>query len=394
MPGPLEGIKIVELGTMIAVPSATYLLASQGAEVIKIEDADHGDELRLYGSSKNGMSSWYISANGGKRSIGIDLQSQAGKEILWKVLEDADVMVQGFRPGVVERLGFASDIVRARFPKIVYCSSSGFGSDGPYASLPVYDPVIQALTGWADAQDTGEGPSLVRAVVCDKVAALSTSQAISAALVKQARSGEGQHIEMTMLESSLAFNWPDVMMHCTLLDEDATNYPNILKGYKLHRCLDGWITASAGNNKQWRNFCEAFGEERYADDPRFDSPIARSTHMADWYVVMGEMVAGYTVQEAFDRLREADVPAAPVLATENIKEDPQVKQAGIIREIDHPVAGKILQPRPSAEMFGDQLELLPAPVHGEHTREILNELGYAGEDVEELIADGNVAVAN
>ncbi len=392
MSGPLSGIRIIELATMIAVPGATHLLATQGAEVIKVEDPVRGDELRHYGSEKGGMSAWFINANSGKRSIALDLQHEDGKSVLWRLLETADVVMQGFRPGVIGRLGFDSETVRDRLPAIVYCSSSGFGPHGPYAQLPVYDPVIQALSGWAGAQRYDEGPRLVRGMVADKVAALTSAQAVTAALLQRSMTGRGLHVELSMLEANIAFNWSDVMMHASLLDADATHRPNLLSSYRLFPCRDGWVTVTAGTDAQWRAFSQALERPELAEDARFVTASARAGHVADWYEAMGEAVAAFRLQEVLDRLRTADVPVAPVLDPTEVAEDPQVLAAGLLREVDHPVAGRLRQPRPSAEIFGSSQDLIPAPTHGQHTAQVLAEIGNDEGAIGRLAADGVVKV--
>ena len=283
MSGPLSGIRIVEVGTMIAVPAATYQLATQGAEVIKVEDVTQGDELRYYGSHKGGMSAWFINANGGKRSIAVNLRAEQGKEILWRLLADADVMIQGFRPGALERLGFGSDAVRARHPNLVYCSSSGFGPEGPYADLPVYDPVIQALSGWAGAQTTDDGPSLIHAMVADKSAALTTAQALCAALVQRAATGTGLHVEMSMLEANIGFVWSDTMMHASLLDDDATHRPNLAQTYRLLRCRDGSIAVTAGTDTQWAAFGNALDRPDLVADANLATAAGRASNAWSCY---------------------------------------------------------------------------------------------------------------
>jgi len=373
---------------MIAVPAATHLLANQGAEVIKVEDVVHGDELRHYGSQKGGMSAWFINANTGKRSLAVDLQQADGKTILWQLLETADVVFQGFRPGALERLGFGHETVLKRLPNLVYCSSSGFGPSGPYADLPVYDPIIQALSGWAGSQQTERGPSLVRGMVADKVAALTSAQAITAALLQRARTGRGLHIELSMLEASLAFNWSDVMMHASLLDEDAEHRPNLLATYRLFQCQDGWVTLAAGTDAQWRGFAEALDREALATDARFETAAARAGNVIVWYEAMEEAVGAFSQADVLRRLRAADVPVAPILDPAEVANDPQVKAAGLVREIQHPVAGTLLQPRPSGEIFGATMDLTPAPTHGQHTTEILAELGYDPEATARLRTAG------
>jgi crotonobetainyl-CoA:carnitine CoA-transferase CaiB-like acyl-CoA transferase len=388
--GPLAGIKIIEIGQMIAVPAATYLLATQGAEVLKVEDTEHGDELRHYGSQKGGLSAWFINANTGKRSLGVDLRAAEGKTILWQLLETADAMIQGFRPGALERLGFGHTAVLKRFPSLVYCSSSGFGSAGPYANLPVYDPIIQALSGWAGAQQTGAGPSVVRGMVADKTAALTSAQALTAALLQRERTGVGTHLELSMLEANISFNWPDVMMDASLLDADADHRPNVLAAYRLFQCRDGWVTVTTGTDSQWQGFCEALDRNALAADPRFNTASGRGANVGAWYEAMEEAVGAFRQDDVLRLLHAADVPVAPVLDPGDIASDAQVKAAQLIREVQHPTAGRLLQPRPSGEVFGASLQLGAAPRHGEHTTEILTELGYDGPTIATLESSGTV----
>ncbi len=391
MAGPLEGIKIVELGQMIAVPAATHLLATQGATVIKVEGVDRGDDLRHYGSQKGGMSGWFANANAGKRSIGLDLASEAGAAVMWQLLEDADVFIQGFRPGAVARLGFGPDEVRARNPRLIYVSSSGFGASGPYVERPVYDPVIQALSGWAGAQRTAEGPSLVRSMVADKVAALTASQAISTALFSRERSGAGQHVELSMLESNLAFNWPDVMMHCTVLDDDATHFPNLLGVYRLAPTADGWVTVTAGTDSQWQSVTAALDRPELATDERFATGADRNANMPAWYEAFDEMCSVFPTDELLRRCHAADVPAVAVLAPDEVAADDQVIARNAVRETQHPVVGRMRSPRQGARFEGDgEGSPGPAPLWGQHTDEILAELGHDTDTVATMRAAGDV----
>ncbi len=391
---PLEGIRVLELGQMIAVPAATHLLATQGASVIKIEDADGGDPLRNYGSRKGGMSGWFANANAGKRSLAVDLRTGEGKQILWALLDGADVLVQGFRPGVIERLGFGFEEVHRRHPEVVYVSSSGFGADGPEADRPVYDPVIQALSGWAGAQRTDGGPMLIRGMVADKVAALTTAQAIAAALAGRARTGEGQHVELSMLEANIAFNWPDVMMHCSLLDEDATHLPNLLAAYQLFATADGWVSVTAGNDAQWQAVCDALDRPELGTDPRFATAADRGADFEAWYAAFGEMCRGFGSDELLARCRAADVPAVPVLDPAAVVDYPQVVARGAVRVVQHPIVGALRTPRQGAAFGaaadGDGFEPTPAPGYGEHTEEILAELGHDQEAIARLRSAGTV----
>lgn len=389
MGGPLAGVKIVELGQMIAVPAATFALAQQGASVVKIEDCQAGDPLRNYGSSKGGISGWFANANGGKQSIAVDLQSADGKSILWKLIADADVVIQGFRPGVMDRLGFGADEVLAKHPSIVYVSSCGYGLDGPYADRPVFDPVIQALSGWAGAQTTEAGPSLIRGMVADKVAALTSAQAISSALFARERTGVGQHLELSMLDANIAFNWPDVMMDHTVLDEDARHLPNLLGHYQLFETSDGWVSVTAGNDKQWQDVCGAHDRPDLAADERFLTAAGRGGNFQAWYGVFAGMLLAFTTDDVLRRCAASDVPAVAVLEPGEVVENEQVRAREAVREIDHPIIGRMRTTRPGVTFHrSGEGEVSPAPAYAQHTDVVLAALGYDRSAISDLRAAG------
>ena len=389
---PLAGIRVLEMGQMIAVPAAAQILASYGAEVIKIEDTAAGDGLRYYGSQKNGMSGWFANANWGKRAIALDIKTDGGKAVLWGLIESADVFVEGYRAGVMTRLGFGYEAARARNPKLVYCSSSGFGPTGPYADQPVYDPLIQSLTGWAGIQQQAGTPNLVRAMVADKVGAYTNAQAILAALVQRGMRGAGSHVQVNMLEANLAFVWSDVMMDCTLLDDDASHLPNVLRSYRLYGCSDGQVAIAPGNDKHWQSMCEALGPQYYEDE-RFHTFAGRGQYNKEWMDNVESMVSAHTVDEVVGRLRAADVPVAPVLDPHHVHEDPHILATGMLKQTDHPVAGRIRHPRPASSFFGVDEPLLASPSHGEHSKEILAELGFSEDQTNTFIDNGHVKAA-
>ncbi len=376
---------------MVAVPAATQQLASYGASVIKVEDTVTGDGMRFYGSNKNGMSGWFANTNAGKRSIALDLKSEQGKDILWRLLDDADVLIEGFRAGVMGRLGFGYQAVSARNPGIIYCASSGFGPEGPYAQRPVFDPLIQALSGWAGSQQVDGRPTLVRGIVADKVGAWNNAQAIMAALYRKSRTGEGANIQTNMLDANLAFVWPDAMMHCSLTDAEGVNHtPNIMQTYRLFQCRDGWITMAIGTDPQWQAACRALEREDLIEDPRLTTALDRNEHVEYWYEMQDAMTAPFTVAEATGRLIAADVPTAPVLLPDDVFDDAQVQATGLILESEHPVLGGLRGPRPRATVMDVELALSPAPSWGQHTEEILSELGFDEEALSTLASSAAI----
>ncbi len=385
---PLSGIKIVELGVMIAVPGASGTLAQLGASVIKVEDTNRGDELRNYGSSRNGMSAWFANANAGKRSISVDLATEEGQDILWQILDDADVFIQGFRAGVVGKFGFDYDAVAARCPRLIYCSSTGFGESGPYADQPAYDPIIQSLSGWAGFQMVDGAPTLHKAMVSDKTAASFNVQAILAALVQRGRTGEGCYIEASMLESNIMFNWPDVMMHCSLLEEDGNHMPNLFGGYRLYKCSDGYATIACGTDKQWQSYCEALEAQELASDERFLTATDRNANMGAFFDAIESVSMKFPVATVVDRCRKVGVPVAPVHQPEVVKDDEHVSARGFIEEREHPRVGRFLAAKPIVSMFKEDITLSAAPMRGEQSAEILSELGFEEDRINTLIEKG------
>ena len=358
---PLEGIRVIELGVMIAVPAATSNLVGFGASVIKVEDTSAGDELRKYGSTRNGMSAWFANANSGKRSISIDLNTPEGKEILWDLLAKADVFIQGFRTGVTEKLGFGYKEVSEKHPKIIYCSSTGFGETGPYRNLPAYDPVIQGLSGWAGIQLVDKDPTLHKTMVSDKTAAMYNTQAILAALVQRASTSKGCFIEASMLDSNIMFNWPDVMMQCSLLEEDSLNLPNVLESYRLYQCKDGFVTVSPGTDKQWSSFCDAFGATQEKMDKKLVTSKDRAKNIEYFFDTIARIVSKFDRSTIVEKLRDVGVPSGPVYLPEQVKDDPQVQARKTVRRYHHKIIGDFLGPKPLASMFGEAISLGDAP---------------------------------
>ena len=250
---PMEGIQILEFSTMITASFAAMMLAEQGASVIKVEPIELGDPMRYLGTSKGGISALFANCNRGKSSLRVDLKSEEGKQIIKDLVKETDVVLCNYRPGVMDGLGIGSDVLREINPRLIYAGISGFGTKGPDSDKPAYDPVIQAQAGFAAVQGQGkEGPEFVRNLTCDKVTAYTACQAVTAALFHRERTGDGQHIDLSMMDAGLYFLFPDGFMHRTLLDEEEVEHTPPLSEllYELTETSDGGLTVSAANQAQ------------------------------------------------------------------------------------------------------------------------------------------------
>lgn len=389
--GPLHGVKVVDLSVMISGPWAAMMLADQGAEVIKVESPGLGDVMRFLGSSKGGMTGIFIGNNRGKRSLVVDLKQAAGLDIVRRLIADADVLIQNFRPGAMERLGLGCDEMHALNPRLVYVSISGYGPDGPSSHRRVYDNVIQAASGLASVQvDATGNPTLFRTLLCDKVTSLTAAQAITAALFARERGhAEGQHVVLAMLDAAVAFMWPDSAMDATLLDDDAIRTATIGSNYSVTPLADGFVSAGSVTDAEFQGMCRALGLPEVAEDPRFSTTAARMQHIADLLPLVRGAAARTTVEQFLAGAEQHDVPASRINSLEELPADPQVVHNEVLFERDHPVAGRVREPRPAAR-FGATPSSpgRPAPRHGEHSDEIVTALGL---DAAALRAAGVIA---
>ena len=391
-PGPLDGVRVVDLTSMISGPVATMMLADQGADVIKVE-ALSGDLVRGAGPNRSGMTSTFISSNRSKRSLAVDLKSAEGRDVLTRLLKTADVLVQNFRPGTIERMGFGEDAVRALKPDIIYVSISGFGETGPYAHQRVYDPVIQALSGLAAIQADGETgrPKMIRTIIPDKTTALTAAQAITAALFSRERTGEGQHVKLAMLDTMVAYLWPEGMAGYTLIGREVKAARAQLSPDLIFATADGYITAGAVSDKEWQGLCRALQREDWLTDERFKTVNDRAVNVVARLKMTAEVLATDTSEAWLTRLDAEGVPSAPVLDREGVLQHPQIEANQILQEFEHPVAGAIRQPRPAARFDKTPAQIRRhAPALGEHSVEILTQLGYQGEEIDALCQAGTV----
>jgi crotonobetainyl-CoA:carnitine CoA-transferase CaiB-like acyl-CoA transferase len=388
MGGALEGIRVVDLTTVISGPVCTMILADQGADVIKVEPPGGDIARRTAGDGE--FTAMFVSSNRGKRSIALDLKQPAQLEALRRLIAGADVLVQNFRPGTMERLGLDEPLVRQTNPGLVYVSISGVGETGPYVRKRVYDPVIQSLSGFTDVQanqDTGR-PQMIRTIVADKTTAVYAAQAICAALVARGRTGKGQHIRLSMLDAVIAFLWPEAMTQYTVVGRESDPQP-APRPDLIFRTLDGYITVGSLSDMEWRGLCGVIGRPEWIDDPRFKTPAARSRNAAERLALVGEILAGGSAQDWLDRLDAADVPCAPVLRRAQVMDDVQVVANELIETFDQPGLGTVRQPRPAARFDQTPARIGgPAPRIGEHTRAVLSELGYDPAEIEALMTSG------
>ena len=384
--GPLAGIRVLDLTVIMAGPIATMMLADQGADVIKIEPPQ-GDLLRKLGHKHQGMSGSFLSCNRSKRSLCVDIKTAAGLEVVKKLATTADVLVQNFRPGAIERMGLGEDVVRAIRPDIIYVSMSGFGESGPYAHQRVYDPVIQAISGLADIKrdrETGQ-PRMVRTVIPDKTTALTASQTISAALFARERSGKGQHIKLSMFDTMVAYLWPEASSSLSFVGNERDPTVGQLGLDLVFATRDGHITAGAVSDAEWQGMCRAFGREDLLEDPRFASAAARSENVIARRQVMSDEIAKWDRDQILARLDAEGVPNAPVLARTEVIENAQAAHNATIETFDDPELGPIRQPRPAARFSGTPSGIRgAAPDLGAHNTDILTDLGYSLTDIHDL----------
>ena len=389
--GPLAGITIVEWGTNFAAPLATMTLADQGASVIKIE-APGGDATRHATAHRNGvkgLSASFVVANRNKRSIALDMKKPEAIAVAMAIIARADVFVQNFRPGVVERLGLGYDAIRAIKPDIIYVSVSGFGATGPYRRQRVFDPVVQAVSGMMASQADPETgfPSQMRSSVADKVTALVVSQAITAALLHHARSGEGQEVEVDMLSAALSFNWTSAMLNQTWIGDDVTLGANLRELRSVYQTRDGYICAMGISNADWAAMAQALGRPELVKDPRFLESFDRLKNSKAIWEELGPTFRTRPSAEWLKLLADCDAVFAPVNGPDTIMDDPQVLASNLVIESEHPVAGRYRMTAHPSRFGGTPATSLDhPPLLGEHSDQILEEIGLDADAIHHLRA--------
>ena len=390
--GPLHGVRVIDIASSYAAPTASMYLADMGADVIKIEPL-RGDDARSWGPPfLNGEAAWFLSVNRNKRSMCLDLRTDEGRDVLFKLLETADVFIENIVPTKLEKHGLGLDGLRQRFPKLIICAFSGFGLDGPDASLPGYDLIAQARSGLMSVTGVDGVPQRVSTALSDVAAGTVAAFAVAAALVRQQRTGEGEVVDVALLEADLAFMSPRI---ASFLAGDPEPVPcagadSVVAIYQSMRTADRTIVVALGNDNHWQRACAALGLDHLAARDELSTNAGRRAHRQEVVAEIQEKLETLTSEHALKLLQDAGVPCAPINFLSEVVTDPQVVARRAIVDYEHPVAGVfrgVGAPWRLASDPEDRQARIPAPLRGEHGREILSEIGLDEQSIDELTAE-------
>jgi crotonobetainyl-CoA:carnitine CoA-transferase CaiB-like acyl-CoA transferase len=381
----LQGVRVVELGTMITAPLAGMMLADLGAEVVKVEHPQGGDPFRSFRGGH--YSPHFVAYNRGKRSIKLDLRNASGRGVLRRLLARADILLENYRAGVMDRLGFSAGALRADYPRLIHCSITGFGADGPYSARPAYDSVGLALSGIASLLLDPEKPQAAGPTIPDNATGMFACYGILGALYERERTGKGRRVEINMMEAAISFI-PDPFANHTQMGIENTPITRVASSHSFaFRCADGKLVAVhlSSQPKFWEGLLAALERPELAQDERFATREARIENFAELTHVLGETVARRPRAEWMARFEANDVPFAPVHTIPEVIEDEQVRHLQTFRTLKHPTEGEIVAIRRPARIDGGRDgSNLPAPTLGQHTDAVLGELGYGAEEIEKL----------
>jgi crotonobetainyl-CoA:carnitine CoA-transferase CaiB-like acyl-CoA transferase len=389
MAGALQGIKVLDLSRVLAGPYCTMILGDLGAEVIKVEAPGGSDDTRAWGPpSVGGESAYYLCANRNKRAITLDLKSEEGQEALKKLIAQSDVMLQNFKTGTLEKWGLGYEQIKQINPRLVQCSITGFGSNGPYKDLPGYDYIIQAMGGLMDITGSEEsGPMKVGVAIADVLTGLYAAIGILSSLHERNHSGEGQSIDLSLFDtqvSSLANVASNFLISGLLPKRLGNQHPNIVP-YQTFQTLDGEMVVAVGNDRQFLRLCSVLGLQEIGEDKRFSTNPKRLENKDELVAILSKEMNQKTSTEWLELLSQHGIPCGPINTMQQLFDDPQVKAREMVVAVNHPTAGSI-------PLVGSPLKLSRTPVEikrhpplaGEHSKEVMLELGYTEEKIEEL----------
>ena len=392
MAGTLEGLKVIDLTRVLAGPFCTMMLADMGAEVIKIERPGTGDDSRAFGPYQEGESAYFMSINRGKKSITLDLKSAEGKDIFLKLVKDADILVENFKPGVMEKLGFSYEKLSQINPKLIYAASSGFGQTGPYSKRPAYDLIIQGMGGLMSITGPGAGqPTKVGSSVADIFAGVFSTIGILGALNKRHHTGRGQMVDVAMLDCMVSILENAVARYTTTGTDPVpigNTHPSIAP-FTSVTTSDGFINIACGNDTLWQRLCEIIELPELFESEEYKTNAQRSENMPDILPKLNEAMAKQPSKYWLEKLEEGKVPAGPINSISQVLSDPQVIARNMLVDLVHPVAGNTQVPGTPIKFSETPSEITKAaPVLGAHSNDILTDLGYSEKEISRLKEKG------
>ncbi|MDA1074374.1 MAG: CaiB/BaiF CoA-transferase family protein [Proteobacteria bacterium] len=384
--GPLTGVKVLDLTTIYSGPICTSILGDQGADVIKVESHD-GDLMRRGLVARNGVNASFAMMNRNKRSLVLDMKTKDGLAVLHDMIRKADILVENFRPGVMKRLGIDFEQANKINPRLIFVSINGVGESGPYANRRVYDAVIQGISGLASLHvDSSTGsPQMINTLICDKITSVTAAQNIVAALYAREKTGVGQRVEVSMLDASLFFLWPDGMINYSFVGDDVDPAPLLKYSTFVRTTEDGYVAVMPVKAVEIEGVFKALDLHAMWGDERFSTPALRMQNREELDTILNNGYAKFTTEEVCRRLEENDVPYALINQRHEVIDDPQVRAMGALVEFEHAQAGPMRQPRPPGQFHSTPSGLhRSSPGLGEHSEEILREMGRDDAEIARL----------
>ncbi len=389
-PGALEGIRVLDLTRALAGPYCTMFLGDMGAEIVKVEQPGVGDDSRGWGPPFIGKeSAYFLAINRNKKSLAVDMKTAEGVELVRRLADKADVIIENFRPGIMDRFGLGEAELRTRNPRLIYASLSGFGADGPMKDWPGYDLVIQAWGGFMSITGRPDGePTKVAVAIIDIVAGLMLGKAIIAALYARDRTGVGQKIDSSLLEAEVACLIPygsDYLASGKVPGRNGNAHPNIVP-YQSFNTANGYMVIGAASEGNWQRLCQAIGKSELADDPRFAKNAQRVAHRQELIAILSEIFLQRDTDFWITLLSEAGIPCAPVQTIDQVFSNPQVLCRDMLLEVEHPAAGRVRMAGMPVKFSGTPVSLrLPPPMLGQHSEAVLDMwLGMRRDEIDEL----------